>query len=341
MKYDIVIFVQASADLRHALTIYEKNKGKHLLICVVHVNLIYDFASKLSLVNTDVKFFSYVNINMKNPFSYKKSKNDLKNVWQNNFQALEIKEVYFFSRFYDWFTAGLIGFFLNKKNANVFYYEHYDDASVLNDSKISRFSKNGLKSFIISKILSYVSNVNIGSQYSIRNIEFNYRKYSIQKFIPYTALINDEFLFNINKNNVKTILFLLSPAEINMLQEYSIEKIKNILLELKKQKIRLVLKGHPRLGLPEGFESFFESLVPNYIPSEFINYKNIHVTIGIISSGLNYVVSIPNTRVISIIDFLEFKVSEKKFFYRQYLTELSLNKMHFAEESNFITNVLK
>lgn len=333
-EYSILIFVQAAADLRHALTIYENNKGKRILICVVHVNLIYKFISQLQLKNTEVKFYPYVTVNMKKPFSYSKSKKDLKNIWLKDFKLKKIQKVYFFSRFYDWFTAGLIGYMLNENKTKIYYYEHYDDVSVKNDTKISRFSEKGLKLFIISKIISYISNVKFISRYSIRNIEFKYWEYPIEKLKPDLTLIKDAFLFNINKKNVKTILFLLSPSEIDMLKEKSIKKLKDILKELKSQNAQLVLKGHPRLGCPKGFENYFDSIIPNYIPSEFIYYKNIDVTIGIVSSGLNYIVSVPNAKVLSIIDFLEFKIQEEKSFYKKYLIELSLNKLCFAEESN-------
>ena len=149
-------------------------------------------------------------------------------------------------------------------------------------------------------------------------------------------MIGDDFLIDINKNNDNTILFLLSPVEINMLKKSSIKKIKKMLLELKSKKFRLVLKGHPRLGFPEGLENYFEVIVPNHIPSEFINYKNINITIGIISSSLNYIVSVPEAKVYSIIDFLDFKIPEKRIFYKKYLTELSDSKIIFLEENKLL-----
>ena len=55
-RYDIIVFIQAPADLRYALSIYEKNKEKEFLFCVVNVEGIYRFVKGLLLQKTEVVF---------------------------------------------------------------------------------------------------------------------------------------------------------------------------------------------------------------------------------------------------------------------------------------------
>ena len=55
-RYDIIIFIQAPADLRYALSIYEKNKEKDVLLCVVNVKSIFRYLCDLSIPNVSVFF---------------------------------------------------------------------------------------------------------------------------------------------------------------------------------------------------------------------------------------------------------------------------------------------
>ena len=56
-SYDIIIFIQAAADLRYALSICEKNDDRSILLCVVNVKLVYQFIKTLPLESCDVIYF--------------------------------------------------------------------------------------------------------------------------------------------------------------------------------------------------------------------------------------------------------------------------------------------
>ena len=70
MKYDLLIIVQAPADLKHALSISKAHFGKKIHLCIVNVKVIYDFVKKIPLDNTKITFHPYIQLNIKNPFSY-------------------------------------------------------------------------------------------------------------------------------------------------------------------------------------------------------------------------------------------------------------------------------
>lgn len=333
MKYDILIIVQAAADLKHALSIYKKYKGKKIHLCIVNVKSIYDFVNELDLQKTNISFQPYVQLNVRNPFSYFIAKNKLSNIWKTYFKANIYKKVYFFSRFYDWFSASLIGFFLRETDVEIFYYDHYDDASVKNSVVLRKRSIEFIKYKFITFVISYISKVKFISKYKFKPLEFNYLKYPISKISPEQIVeVQKEFQYKIKVNSTNNILFFLSPEEIMMLTGNSKEIIINALLHLKKRGYNLYLKGHPRLGLPNELIKYFDNIIPTQIPSEFVSYNNIYLTVGIISAALS-LPALLDYKVISLINVLEFLDEDRKINNTNYLTELGCNKIEFVTKN--------
>lgn len=335
MEDEILVFIQASADLQHALTIYEKHENNKFHICVVNVYLIYNFITELKLKNTRIEFYNYININYKNPFTYNLSKNKFKEIWENNFKYKSYSKIYFFSRFYDWFTIGLVCKFLLTNNTPVVYYEHYDDTSIKNDIKYPILKLKYYKHLIESRIVSYISSAKFTSRYFTRYLEFKYWEYNILKENISKPIINNNYLYKLKTVNNNVIIFL-SPSEIEMIKQSSVNLIREIITELKKTNNNVILKGHPRLGTPTELTSEFDEIIPNYIPSEFIDYHNVNLVIGIISTALNFASHNSKIKVISIIKLIDFKDEDKKCFFYNYLNELSSNKISFIENKNII-----
>jgi hypothetical protein len=342
MTYDILIFIQACADLRHALNIYDQNRGKKFHICVVNVKMIYDYTVTLSLENTQLDFLPILEINYKNPFNYIYTKRKLKEISLDNFEKNSYHQVYFFSRFYDWLTANMIGTIIRSQQSDVFYYEHYDDASVKNDITLSHVNLKYIKLKYIAKVVTYVSEMNFIARYSIRNLEFNYHKYPIIKVSQHlTPYVNPIFKYDIlNVEGKKNIIVFLSPDEISMLVKTSGNTLRIIFQLFKERGYHLILKGHPRLGSPVEFDDSFDQRIPEYIPSEFISYLNVDFAIGIISTSLNFAVEIAGLKVISIARLVEFRDTEKQLFYENYLMELSRRRINFVDNLDDLVSIV-
>jgi len=197
MQYDILIFVQASADLFYAMNLYEKNKEKIMHICVVNVKPIFEYAKSFHLQNTKLDFFPYVQMNIRNPRSIIKAKTELKQIWKKNFKSNDYQDIYFFSRFYDWFTASMIGNFIKQKRSEIYYIDHYDDISVKNDIIIKKHSLRYFKNLLGTQIVSFVAGVKYKPRYSTRFLEFNYWLYPIKKKSPSGQIVVNKAL-NIN-----------------------------------------------------------------------------------------------------------------------------------------------
>ncbi|MGY5354884.1 hypothetical protein [Wenyingzhuangia sp. IMCC45467] len=337
MKFNRLIFIQAAADLQHALDIYGKYKGENIYICVVNVKLVYEYLLTLPLMNVTLIFYPYIKFNIKNPLTYLKARKKLELIWLNDFEEREFDTVYFFSRFYDWFTASLIVKLSKQERTKVLYYDHYDDASVKNDEVLKILSLEGIRLRGRAMIHSFISKASFKAKHAVRNLEFCYDKYQIKKNTPPSKItIDEEFLFKVKTSNRKIVLFFISPGEVEMLRESSLRIIIDLINELRAQNYFIILKGHPRLGNPIKLVPYFDEVIPNNVPSEFISYINVQMTIGIISTALNFATSIEGIQVFSIINILEFKKSQKKEFYLNYLKELSKNKINFVDNKKFI-----
>lgn len=338
MYYDILLIIQAPADARYALNIYENNRGKKIHLCIVNVELVYKFIKGLNLENVDIQFIPYLDFDIKNPLSIIKTRFHLKNAWDNYFSDNEYGKIYYFSRFFDWYTAGLIGRFIKNGNSNIIYWDHYDDLCAMSDVLVKKISTTFVKNFIVSIIISFVSNVKFISRYKLCNIEFNYKKYPIKKITEREISINKNFYYSLpfstsNKNN---ILFFLSPEELSFITKESIEIVRKLIKNLKDKGYCVIVKGHPRLGVPKDFLCLFDHEIPKHIPSEFLNYSNIDTVIGVISSATSYVAKCENIRTISIINFLKFREEGKFEYYRKFLSSLSDNNVEFISRINEI-----
>jgi hypothetical protein len=331
MKYDILIFVQAAADLRYALDIIDKNRNKKIQLYVIHVKAIYDFVSSLNLQNVKIDFQDYFSFKVKDVRTYLKVKKKLSVFWKKEFSGNSYEAIYFFSRFYDFHTASII---VKLGNKNVIYYDHYDTASIINDQKVDKFSLLYFKNKYIAQVVSLISGADFISVHRKRYLEFNYKKYGIERrLITKLVKVNTEFKYSTTRSEQSNnVIFLLSPDELDMITKDAHLKLKEIIFFLKNQGYKLYLKGHPRLGTPEFYLDFFHEEIPNYVPTEFLSYEEFSFTIGVISSGLVYPSLLNEHKVYSVVNLLEFNINKDKRFFSDFLKEHSKNNVIFVKK---------
>lgn len=330
-RYDIIIFIQAPADLRYALSIYEKNKEKEFLFCVVNVEGIYRFVKGLLLQKVEVVFIEYINYSLKNPLSILKAKAKFNSLCKI-FKSISADEIYFFSRIDDYLTAGIIRQIVKNENIIVFYNNHYDEKGL---QKINRFSFYYLKSWLHSKISFYITGTLFISRYYGKPLEFAFWKYKIKEIKPDNEIsINKDFLYSPNNIgvNYKNVLFFLTPEDLDFITKNSKIKLISLIEKISKRKnVDLYLKGHPRLGTPDEVKLYFNHIIPDYIPAEFIDYKNIFLIIGLGTTALTYLINLNiNKNVVSIVKNIDFKDKNNQYLYIKFLNELTNNRIKYA-----------
>ena len=330
-RYDIIVFIQAPADLRYALNIYKKNEGKDFLFCIVNVEGVYKFIKGLPLQKTEILFIEYIRYSLKKPFSIFKAEEKFSFLCKT-FNVISSGEVYFFSRIDDWITCGLIGFLSRKKNIFTYYYNHYDDKGL---QKINKRTISYLKYWLHSKVVCYLTNNSFVCRFIGKSLEFAFWKYKIKEIRPDNKIgIEEDFLYVLNDVDIndKNILFFLTPEDLDFITKESKIKLISLIDRISKiENVDLYLKGHPRSGTPNEVKLYFNHIIPDYIPAEFIDYKNIFLIIGLGTTALTYPINLNiNKNVVSIVKNIDFKDNNNQYLYVKFLNELTNNRIKYA-----------
>lgn len=326
---DICIFCQAAADLAYTLDIVSKNPTSTFHIYVINVESIYTFLVELNIPSIEVTFLPYLTFNIKSFISINRVRKEIKKICEKEFNQITNSVIYFFSTSYDWNTASFVSYLSRKINNKIIYYNHYDHLTVLQGEK--RFV---LKNFLQSFIYKYITKASFDYKTTINFPLFNYKKFGITLYQQSRKpQIEKRFLFKSGLKTNSNLLFFLSPDEYNRLSEKGKVSLNKLLQNLKEIGHVLVIKGHPRLGVPEEILNKFNHTLPAYIPSEFIDYTEYKKVIGISSASLCYPASELNIDVISLIDYLDFNDNIKIKGYKSYITQYSNNTILFADSN--------
>ncbi|MEO6176094.1 MAG: hypothetical protein ABIP27_13165 [Flavobacterium circumlabens] len=338
MKSKIIIFCQAPADIPHVLSLYEKYKDEKIIsIFVVNVENVFKFIKSLDLHLDSLVFIPYTLKSFKNSFQIFVERKRIINLKKQYFNSVVDTDVYFFSRFEDWLTSSFLKS-LSKRNT-IYYLDHYDFSSEL-------FNKHKLtfKTFIMKVIFYILTDVSFKLEIIEKIPEFNYLNYKIERKIPE---INPEIFhkyqyeIDIEKNEKPIVLFFIMPCEASIYDCESHDKIQfRVIHSFKKYGWNVVVKGHPRLGVPENIMSMVDVQIPSYIPAEFLQIKDVQMCSGIITAALAHFARNTKIKTYSLINLFQFKKSTSAKLYKDYLSGLSGNQVVFFESfSDFENNI--
>ncbi|MCW3805812.1 hypothetical protein [Plebeiibacterium marinum] len=330
MEFDILIFIQAAGDTVYAMDLLEKNKGKRIHLCVVNVANVYKHLKDLSLDNLVVEFFPYVNLHHKNPISIYNAKRSTNKIYRDKFKNNQYREIVFFSRFFDWFTTTVIAKYLKSNKVKIRYLNYNDFVAVKSDEELTITSKGYFARQYYISIVKLITGVRYLSRYKTRTIEFDHEYYKIESEIIKEAVnVPEEYKVRFDFLCANTILFMISPVELDFITLGAKREIELFLRGLGESGYKPVVKGHPRLGIPKELKESFEGVVPCEIPIELIDLTNVKFVLGIVSSGLCTLVQEKDIQVFSLLNVLEFKKQEVVEGYKKFLIERSDNKIKF------------
>lgn len=320
-KNKTIIFCQANADLLYTIDLIGKHKN--VIVYVINVKGIYEFLVSLKIKNIKTKFIPYFKFSFFNPKSIYDTRNSLNDLWKNEFSKYKNCDVFFFSTSYDWLTASCVKR-LSLQN-KVTYYNHYDHLT----SSIG-YNSFSLKRELKKLIFLFITETDFITNSKVNFPKFNYSKY---KIILHNILkkpdINKDYLYKVKGGDINKALLLIDPGEIKNLENSSKLFLISIIKNLKIKKISVFLKGHPRLGEPKIFKSIVNYIIPNNIPSEFINYNCFDFVFGLTSASLCYPAQKQLCNVYSLNNIVSYKdpFLQKKL--KDYINEYSGNKIIF------------
>lgn len=320
----IIIFIQAPADVIHFLKIYEneKNNSSFFIFCI-NVKFSYDYIKSLNLNLDEINFIPYdFNLSLRNLLLLLKIRFRLKYIFNTYFKKFINTKVIFFSPWYDWITFYLIDK-LNKNNNRIYYYKHYLDISIEAKKSLSFREKIILHKYkIMTGIDLYFADDNL-----YERILYPLKKNNIKtiNFIKSSSKIK-RYLYNPQINFNKSLLLI--ETNIDDITYHYIEKLKFIIKKYKDQGYSIVIKGHPRNGFSKSIKFLVDHEIPKLIPAELIDVQSFKYIIGVHSFSLCYF-SKNHNDVYSLINSFDFKNKKQKHETIKYLKLNSENKIKF------------
>ena len=320
----IIIFIQAPADVIHFLKIYENEKSNSsFFVFCINVKFSYDYIKSLNLNLNEINFIPYnFNLSFRNILLLFKIRIRLKSIFHTYFKKFTKTKVIFFSPWYDWITFYLINK-LNKNNNKIHYYKHYLDISTEPKKSLSFREKIILYKYkIMTGIDLCFADDNI-----YERILYPLKKNEIKTIHSIKSSSKIKRYFYDPQINFKKSLLLIE-TNIDDITYYYVKKLKFIIKKYKEQGYSIVIKGHPRNGFSKSIKSLIDHEIPKLIPAELIEVKSFKYIIGIHSFSLCYF-SKNHRDVYSIINSFDFKNKKQKDETIEYLKVNSKNKIKF------------
>ena len=310
----ILVLVQSQGDLIYALEYSLKFNTKVKFLLLNFPDLTFNYLNKHKIVNHLFINIELTILNIKNPISIYRALRDL-----NKYKYLlkDLKQVVFFSKYFDWFTAGLL-----KKigpKTKIVYIPHFDR---LTKEIVKSSSIKLIKYTIINKIYSLITGVKFKHKNKIRFIEFelnNFKNEFHTSNIKPNKVLNTNYIFKPSISSKKSLLLICDNEEWSHFN--NAEEVFEQILKYA-DNYYVLAKSHPLHNLPEIIKNKSNEIIPNYLPIELINLNNIKIFVGSISSALGHFV-MPNQKIYSVINLLIEKESDTKLFYKNYLQKIN------------------
>lgn len=335
----IIIFCQAPADIPYVLSLYEKHKeGKVISVYVINVENVFKFIKGLNLNLEALVFIPYTLTSFKSLFQIFTERKRIKALKKQYFDFVINTDVYFFSRFEDWLTSSFLSG-LSMKNS-VYYLDHYDFSADIFERK-----KKGLKVFALKCIFYILTEAVFKLEILEKLPEFDYVRYNVKKQTAELKIdVFSKYQYVIDNVNAyrSSVLFFVSPCEAVIYDCESHDRIQFDLVQYFKQNNwNVIVKGHPRLGVPENIMDLVDVQIPSYIPAEFIRIENVFLCLGIITTALSFFAKNTGIPTYSLVNLFQFKDANSAQNYREYLSGVSDNKMLFFKDRNDFENIVK
>jgi hypothetical protein len=326
---EVVIFCQASADVQYALAIYEQYRDVgRFRFFVINVLGIYNFLTDLHLEKARIEYIPYPKLNPKSPKSIRNVRQYITWNIKQHFVKMKNCDVYYFSNKYDWLAFAFISH-IAKRN-RVFCYDHYAKS-------IPYIKKKSLPLKYFLKLIIYLYVTRVALHFEWINdravISFSYDKYGItERNLLLSGEINAKYAYRVDANDKgNRILFFESGNNANNIENYE-ATIKSIVEVFISNGITLYVKPHPRLGYSTFLDEYDVTILPSYIPGEFIDYHGFSAIVGISTVAIAKIAVFSDVPTFSLIDSFKFKNISEKENYRRYLNEQSNHRIRFVKD---------
>lgn len=290
VKRRALLVCQAPVEVPNILKFYEEIKGEYFDITFVSRD-----------TNSYNEFFQYIGVNANfvrwenngkfdslRPWTWINFKKQIrKNLAGMNLDNCDV----FYSSRYDFFSYC---HFKRFPNSTRFIYRDKKDSEVwCNKGEDRTTLKIHIKRLLDRYIKQWYCGIklrydNCGS-ISILGFDPNKIGHTVRKKLSddEEKQIIKKYTYKPNVVGIKNVVFFTEPYRnrFHDQNDYISMNIR-IVNELHKKGYKVILKGHPRLGICEEIKQSVDDVIPNFIPSEFINYADFDFAIGFVSTAL-------------------------------------------------------
>jgi hypothetical protein len=336
---NLIVFCQAPADVQYVLDIYiERNTKDRIQIYVINVYGVYQFLKSLNLNIDKLEYIPYKLLNIKKIWMIPIEKKRIRDIFNHHFKHTVTGEVVFFSRFEDWLTAAFLTFFLRKKNVIINYVNHYDSIEGFTSTRLS------FRLYVYKLLLKWLTGIWFDLFIRDKLPEFPYYKYRITEQKNKTTSQSIQlFSYQIPKQQGKfNVLLFLAKSERAMFDPLEHDRtLIEVIKVLKSYGFNIIIKGHPRVGLPPGVEIYADIIIPEYVPGEFISIDKIALCIGVDTNTLCHFAKNTDVHTWSIIKLIlpaDISLVES---IEHFLRVQSDNKIDFIKSKNTLKEKLE
>lgn len=307
----LIIFFQAAADFSYIIQLYNKYKGKRdIYLFVINVENNYKFVKSLDLDLKKLVFIPYYDLSLKRVYRYITQAVRVRFLWNKYMRNFDSADVVFFSCAFDWMTAYFVkklSLFPNNRVFTAGTYNNYDNIfyKMIGDKLINVGLTVRKKIDLL--LLYMMTGIKFVSWKEFRGYVFPYYDYPIKKRqINIDVEVLNLYKYKIKKSNNKSVIFFPNPwvEEGKMIEEQVDKEMADVIIELKRKGYKVIVKGHPRLGLPKVISDVCDDVIPLYIPAEFVDFTGVDLILGFTSTSIVFYSKNSTIPTYSLINFI-------------------------------------
>ena len=305
------IFFQAPAELPYVIQLYDEYKNtSHVKIVVVNVYSNFEFIKSLSLADVEIIFCECPLIHKRHIVFISSFKKYIHKFWDAHLDVISKGDVFFFSASFDWVTAYFVKNLSSKEGVKVHYAGFNTTEVILKESYENGIVNKGLslKDYVLLCVLKAITGIWFDFLKKLPCISFPYFKYGIdfKPILLQTDAISP-YKYDIPGATENCVL-LFTTTWVYESEDVLIHvdrRVCEIIESIKSRGYQVVAKGHPRFGIAKCIEHTVDIVLPNYVPAEFINTRNIKLIIGINSAAIIYYAVHTDVKTVSLLKMVD------------------------------------
>lgn len=320
------IFCQAPMHIQGVLACYEHeiNRGNEVLIITKNSESMFHFFKSLKLNAEIVHLAPVIKGSILRHWLYVKRriKADIKNIGitGNDSQV-------FFTSICDDDTMGI---YLSQIKCPIIRIMGVYNAEEIEFVRKGISLKNRIKENLFSWIFNYKF------QYILRDhwaLTIDIHRICYPKIDCSDLTVYDRYKVNLSQENEHCVIFFTEPYRNTFQTEENYMYLNKLVIRTLQEKgYKVGVKGHPRIGLPQGVLEIADFEIQAYIPAEFINFTDYDFAIGFVSTSICG--ASMQIDAYSILPMCEITDKVQADFWYEYLQIMGKGKVHLLYDFN-------